>query len=123
MDNFKNILGFGVAAVEDEIGMAVGHLRPANLEPFQANLLDQPTGGIGVGVAEDTATTGEVVGLGLFAVLEVLIGEGHDFATATPGLKLERGPEDKAAIALQTGMAIAIVKILRVKNINPAIGV
>jgi hypothetical protein len=71
-DNLENVTGFRATTVENKVGMTLGNLGTPNLVAFETHLFDEPGGGVGFGVAEDTATTREVIGLRSPSLFQVL---------------------------------------------------
>jgi hypothetical protein len=107
------------AAIQDEIGVAIGDLGIADAIALQATFLNQLTGLEGLGVAEDAATAGQVVGLAGLALVEVLGGEGHDLARVRAGLELEGGIQNDVLAALEDRGAVAVVELVNGPNFEP----
>ena len=83
-----HVSGLGVAGVDDEIGVQGGDLRTTNAVTLQTQAFNQPPCFLRLGVAENTAAAGKLIGLGAGALVEIAAGASAELAGVSACLEL-----------------------------------
>ena len=123
MDEAADVGGGGVAGgVDDEAGVLGGNLGAADLEAFEAGLLDQGAGEVAFGALEGAAGAGHLEGLLALAALGEVVHLGADgFAVA--GLEAKLDFDDGLAVVLEAAVAVAEVEFVATIGVDVAFAV